>query len=108
MCPLVRMSLLVEPAGRPAPSVRQSGGGPDLAARCAAPIRGGVHFFAGGLDVNRAAEGAGLGRDDDLIGLGIHKARLSALGIVSLSQPLFGYPLMTDAPQINLLIAPAP
>jgi hypothetical protein len=35
-------------------------------------------------------------------------ARHSALGIVSLSHPLFGYPLMTDAPEIKLLIAPTP
>lgn len=36
------------------------------------------------------------------------KACLSALGIVSLSHPLFGYPLMADAPEVTLLIAPAP
>jgi hypothetical protein len=35
-------------------------------------------------------------------------ARLSALEIVSLSHPLFGYPLMADAPEIKPLIAPTP
>jgi hypothetical protein len=72
---------LVEPAGRPAPFRRQSACVPDLAARCAAPVRGSVHVLTGGLDLNRSAEGAGVGRDGCLSGLGIHRARLSALGI---------------------------
>lgn len=33
---------------------------------------------------------------------------ISALGIVSLSIPLFGYPLMTDAPEITPSISPTP
>jgi hypothetical protein len=36
------------------------------------------------------------------------KARLSALGIVSLSHPMFGHPLMTDAPEITRLTSPTP
>lgn len=33
-------------------------------------------------------------------------AVLSALWIVSLAEPLFGYPLVADAPEVEMLIAP--
>ena len=89
-------------------SVRQSAGVPDLAAGCAAPVGGSVYLFAGGLDIDRVAEGAGFGRDACARGFGVHAGRLSALWIVSLAHPLFGYPVIADAPEANVLIAPKP
>jgi hypothetical protein len=85
--------------------VRQSAGVPDLAARCATPVRRSVHFFARSLEVNRVAERAGFGRDDRFGRSGVHTARLSALWIVSLAHPLFD-PLMADASEVNIMIDP--
>ena len=35
-------------------------------------------------------------------------AHLSALWIVPLAHPLFGYPLMADASEVNVVITPKP
>ena len=46
--------------------------------------------------------------DDCFSRLGVDAACLSALWIVSWAESLFGYPLMADAPEVNVLIAPKP
>jgi len=106
MCPLMNSTSLIEPPGRPAPSGRKSAGVPDLAARCTTPVSGNGYVLARRLDINRVAERARLGCDAGFSGSRGHEVRLSPF--VSLSHPLFGYPLMADGPEIKRLIAPAP
>ncbi len=36
------------------------------------------------------------------------RARLSALWILALAEPLFGYPVRADGPEVEILIAPHP
>jgi len=38
----------------------------------------------------------------------VYGRSISALWIVSLPEPLFGYPLMADRPEVDILIAPKP
>ena len=73
------MFSLAESTGWCALSVLQSIDVPDLTARDAAPVRRDVHGLAGGRDINRLAEWAGLRRDDGFARWGIHADHLSTV-----------------------------
>ena len=77
--PTPAMLSLAESTGWCALSVLQSIDVPDLTARDAAPVRRDVHGLAGGRDINRLAEWAGLRRDDGFARWGIHADHLSTV-----------------------------